>query len=83
MGPFARLRPGAVLDGGVHVGNFVEVKNSHLASGVRRATWLTWATPPSGRRATSGPEPSPPTSTAWASTAPRSARASSSAATPP
>lgn len=29
-GPFARLRPGAVLREGVHVGNFVEVKNSLL-----------------------------------------------------
>ena len=24
IGPFARLRPGSVLDGGAHVGNFVE-----------------------------------------------------------
>ena len=35
VGPFARLRPGAVLEEGVHVGNFVEVKNSRLASGVK------------------------------------------------
>lgn len=34
-GPFARLRPGAVLMEGVHVGNFVEVKNSLLRPGVK------------------------------------------------
>ena len=33
VGPFARLRPGAVLADGVHVGNFVEVKNSTLGVG--------------------------------------------------
>jgi bifunctional UDP-N-acetylglucosamine pyrophosphorylase/glucosamine-1-phosphate N-acetyltransferase len=31
IGPFARLRPGAVLAEQVHIGNFVEVKNSTLA----------------------------------------------------
>ena len=31
VGPFARLRPGAVLGDEVHIGNFVEVKNSTLA----------------------------------------------------
>ncbi len=35
VGPFARLRPGSVLDADVHVGNFVEVKGSHLARGVK------------------------------------------------
>ncbi len=34
MGPYARLRPGARLDRGVHMGNFGEVKNSHLGAGV-------------------------------------------------
>lgn len=34
-GPFARLRPGAVLKEGAHVGNFVEVKNSVLHPGVK------------------------------------------------
>lgn len=33
IGPFARLRPGTVLDANVHVGNFVEVKKSHLGAG--------------------------------------------------
>ena len=33
IGPFARLRPGAVLSDEVHIGNFVEVKNSTLAKG--------------------------------------------------
>ena len=35
VGPFARLRPGAELGGDVHVGNFVEIKNSVLAEGVK------------------------------------------------
>lgn len=30
IGPFARLRPGTVLADGVHIGNFVETKNSTL-----------------------------------------------------
>jgi len=30
IGPFARLRPQALLADGVHIGNFVEVKNSRL-----------------------------------------------------
>ena len=41
VGPYARLRPGAVLDEGVHVGNFVEVKNSRLEKGVK-ANHLTY-----------------------------------------
>ncbi|WP_338768959.1 bifunctional UDP-N-acetylglucosamine diphosphorylase/glucosamine-1-phosphate N-acetyltransferase GlmU [Massilia sp. METH4] len=32
IGPYARLRPGTVLDEDVHVGNFVEIKNSHVAA---------------------------------------------------
>jgi bifunctional UDP-N-acetylglucosamine pyrophosphorylase/glucosamine-1-phosphate N-acetyltransferase len=35
VGPFARLRPGTSLGEDVHVGNFVEVKASTLASGVK------------------------------------------------
>jgi len=35
IGPFARLRPGAKLGAGVHIGNFVEVKNSTLAKGAK------------------------------------------------
>lgn len=35
VGPYARLRPGAVLGDEVHVGNFVEVKNSTLARGAK------------------------------------------------
>ena len=33
IGPFARLRPTATLAGEVHIGNFVEVKNSQLGVG--------------------------------------------------
>jgi bifunctional UDP-N-acetylglucosamine pyrophosphorylase/glucosamine-1-phosphate N-acetyltransferase len=35
VGPFARLRPGAELGEEVHIGNFVEVKNSTLAKGAK------------------------------------------------
>lgn len=35
IGPFARLRPGAQLGSEVHIGNFVEVKNSTLADGAK------------------------------------------------
>jgi bifunctional UDP-N-acetylglucosamine pyrophosphorylase/glucosamine-1-phosphate N-acetyltransferase len=35
IGPFARLRPGAELGEEVHIGNFVEVKNSTLARGAK------------------------------------------------
>ncbi len=35
VGPFARLRPGAKLGAEVHIGNFVEVKNSTLAQGAK------------------------------------------------
>ena len=35
VGPYARLRPGAELGREVHIGNFVEVKNSTLAAGAK------------------------------------------------
>jgi bifunctional UDP-N-acetylglucosamine pyrophosphorylase / glucosamine-1-phosphate N-acetyltransferase len=35
VGPFARLRPGADLGPDVHIGNFVEVKDSTLARGAK------------------------------------------------
>jgi bifunctional UDP-N-acetylglucosamine pyrophosphorylase / glucosamine-1-phosphate N-acetyltransferase len=35
VGPYARLRPGAVLGEEVHIGNFVEVKNTTLAKGAK------------------------------------------------
>jgi bifunctional UDP-N-acetylglucosamine pyrophosphorylase/glucosamine-1-phosphate N-acetyltransferase len=35
VGPYARLRPGAELGEEVHIGNFVEVKNSTLARGAK------------------------------------------------
>ncbi|ROL95537.1 bifunctional UDP-N-acetylglucosamine diphosphorylase/glucosamine-1-phosphate N-acetyltransferase GlmU [Pseudomonas idahonensis] len=34
-GPFARLRPGTVLEARAHVGNFVELKNAHLGQGAK------------------------------------------------
>ncbi len=33
IGPFSHLRPGAYLESHVHIGNYVEVKNSRLAAG--------------------------------------------------
>jgi bifunctional UDP-N-acetylglucosamine pyrophosphorylase/glucosamine-1-phosphate N-acetyltransferase len=33
IGPFARLRPGTELESNVHIGNFVEIKKSHIAQG--------------------------------------------------
>ena len=33
VGPFARLRPGARLEANVHIGNYVEIKNSHIGKG--------------------------------------------------
>ena len=46
IGPFARLRPGTVLSGHVKVGNFVEMKNSHVAprSKVNHLTYVGDAT---------------------------------------
>src|SRR5690606_32064304 len=41
VGPFARLRPGAVLADGVHIGNFGEVKNSRVGPG-SKANHLTY-----------------------------------------
>ena len=35
VGPFARLRPGTVLDERVHIGNFVETKKAHLGKGTK------------------------------------------------
>lgn len=33
VGPFARLRPGASIADNVHIGNFVEIKNSNVGDG--------------------------------------------------
>lgn len=33
IGPYARIRPGTTLASDVHIGNFVEVKNSSIAAG--------------------------------------------------
>ncbi|MGJ8692888.1 MAG: bifunctional UDP-N-acetylglucosamine diphosphorylase/glucosamine-1-phosphate N-acetyltransferase GlmU [Thalassotalea sp.] len=40
-GPFARIRPGSVLDRNSHIGNFVEMKNSTLGEG-SKAGHLTY-----------------------------------------
>jgi bifunctional UDP-N-acetylglucosamine pyrophosphorylase/glucosamine-1-phosphate N-acetyltransferase len=41
IGPFARFRPSSVLEAGVHIGNFVEVKNSVVGAG-SKANHLTY-----------------------------------------
>ena len=41
IGPYARLRPGAVLEAGAKVGNFVEMKNATLGAGAK-ANHLTY-----------------------------------------
>jgi len=41
VGPYARLRPGARLEEDVHIGNFVEVKNSRVEKGAK-ANHLTY-----------------------------------------
>ncbi|MEX1237274.1 MAG: bifunctional UDP-N-acetylglucosamine diphosphorylase/glucosamine-1-phosphate N-acetyltransferase GlmU [Pseudomonadales bacterium] len=41
IGPFARLRPGARLERDVHIGNFVEVKQSRIGEGTK-ASHLTY-----------------------------------------
>lgn len=33
VGPFSRLRPGAVLEDDVHIGNYAEIKNSTIGAG--------------------------------------------------
>ena len=41
IGPFARLRPGAVIGENAHIGNFVEVKNAVIEKGAK-ANHLTY-----------------------------------------
>jgi bifunctional UDP-N-acetylglucosamine pyrophosphorylase/glucosamine-1-phosphate N-acetyltransferase len=41
VGPFARMRPNGALADGVHIGNFVEVKNSRIGPG-SKANHLTY-----------------------------------------
>ena len=77
IGPFAYLRPGAVLQEHAKAGTFVEIKNSDDRRRARRSrTCPTSATPTSARDPTSARARSPPTTTAAASTARRSGTAS-------
>jgi bifunctional UDP-N-acetylglucosamine pyrophosphorylase/glucosamine-1-phosphate N-acetyltransferase len=41
VGPYARLRPGAIIEEDVHIGNFVEVKKARIEKGAR-ANHLTY-----------------------------------------
>ncbi len=70
LGPFSRIRPGTVLARDVHVGNFVEIKNSEIDTG-SKANHLTYIGDTTmGSRSTSAPAPSPATTTARTSIAP-------------
>ncbi len=84
VGPFAYLRPGALLRERAKAGTFVEIKNSDIGEGTQDPA------PELHRRRrrrrptrTSAPRPSPPTTTAAASTARRSARTSARRSTRP
>ena len=35
VGPFSHIRPGTCIEAGVHIGNFVEVKNSRIGQGTK------------------------------------------------
>ena len=71
VGPFARLRGGAVLGNDVHIGNFVEVKNATLGAGAKANHLAYMGDATVGRaRQLRRRQPSPPTTTAPTSTAP-------------
>jgi bifunctional N-acetylglucosamine-1-phosphate-uridyltransferase/glucosamine-1-phosphate-acetyltransferase GlmU-like protein len=81
VGPFARLRPGTRLGEGARIGNFVEVKEATIEAGAK-ANHLSYIGDASvGAKAMSEPAPSPATTMAASSTAPRSARTHSSVPT--
>lgn len=60
-GPFARLRPGTVLEARAHVGNFVELKNAHLGEGAKAGHLTYLGDAEIARAPTSVPVPSPAT----------------------
>ncbi len=74
VGPFVRMRGGAVLEQGAEIGNFVELKNTRMGRAPRRRTSPISAMPRWGRRPMSARAPSPAITTACSSTAPASAR---------
>ena len=64
VGPYARLRPGAVMERGAHMGNFVEMKKARLCEGAK-ANHLTYlGDAESARGRTSGRGRLPATMTA-------------------
>ena len=82
VGPFAYLRPGAMLRAGAKAGTFVEIKNSDIGQARKSRTSPTSATPTSASARTSGRARSRPTTTVRTSTARRSASACTAAWTP-
>ena len=63
VGPFARMRPGVVLEDGSKAGAFVELKDARVGRGAKGRTCRTSATPRSARTSTSGPARSRSTTT--------------------
>ena len=60
IGPFARLRPNAVTDKEVHIGNFVELKTPKWQAVQKPIIWRIWATLPLDKEPISAQAPSLP-----------------------
>ncbi len=71
VGPFAYLRPGAVLRQDSKAGTFVEIKNSDIGEGTKVPHLSYIGDADVGAGTNLGAAPSPPTTTAGPSTAPR------------
>lgn len=81
VGPFARLRPGALIGEKAHIGNFVEIKQTTVERGAKVNHLSYIGDAHIGRPVISAQARSPAISTAITSTAPSWARARSSART--
>ena len=79
---YSHVRAGSEIGPRAHIGNFAEIKNARLGSGVKVGTSVTSETRRSARKPISAPARSQPISTARESIRLPSARAHSSAATP-
>ncbi len=69
IGPFARMRPGAVMRERAKIGNFVEIKNSELGVGVKANHLAYVGDATVGENANLGAGRSPATTTGWRSIA--------------
>ena len=82
IGPYSHLRPGAYLESGVHIGNFVEIKESRLSAGTLMGHFGYVGDATIGAKVNVGQVRSPVTSTDGTNTVRLSKTARSSAATP-